>query len=173
MNRKHKSADYVDLVATIRKARPDMALSSDFIVGFPGESEADFEATLDLIAQIGFASAYSFKYSPRPGTPAADLAAQVEEPVKSARLARLQALLERQRQTFNRAMVGRVVDVLFEKPGRHQGQIAGKTPYQQAVHVDGGIDCIGQIRPVEIVAAGANSLFGRMAAGHAAREAPI
>ena len=173
MNRKHTSADYVDLVAAVRKARPDMALSSDFIVGFPGESEADFEATLDLIAQIGFASAFSFKYSPRPGTPAADLKDQVEEDVKSARLARLQALLESQRQAFNCAMVGRIVDVLFEKPGRHEGQIAGKTPYQQAVHVEGGSDRIGRICPVEIVAAGANSLFGRMAPGHAAREAPI
>ncbi|WOJ91268.1 tRNA (N6-isopentenyl adenosine(37)-C2)-methylthiotransferase MiaB [Methylocapsa polymorpha] len=173
MNRKHKSADYVDLVAEIRQARSDIALSSDFIVGFPGESEQDFEATLDLIERIGFASAFSFKYSPRPGTPGADLKDQVEESVKSARLSRLQALLERQRQAFNRGMVGRTVDVLFEKPGRHAGQIAGKSPYLQAVQVDGETDRIGEILPVQIVAAGANSLFGRLTPGHAARGAPI
>ncbi len=173
MNRKHKSADYVDLVAAIREARPDIALSSDFIVGFPGETDQDFAATLDLIERIGFASAFSFKYSPRPGTPGADREDQVAESVKSARLARLQALLERQRQGFNHGMVGRIVEVLFEKPGRHPGQIAGKTPYMQAVQVDGETNRIGEIAPVEIVAAGSNSLFGRMAPGRAARGAPI
>ncbi|WP_084143804.1 tRNA (N6-isopentenyl adenosine(37)-C2)-methylthiotransferase MiaB [Methylocapsa acidiphila] len=173
MNRKHKSADYVALVAEIRAARPDIALSSDFIVGFPGETEADFEATLDLVERVGFASAFSFKYSPRLGTPGSDLENQVEESVKSTRLSRLQALLEAQRQAFNHALVGSVVEVLFEKPGRHPGQIAGKTPYMQAVHAEGSADLIGETCPVEIVAAGSNSLFGRVAPSRAAREVPI
>jgi tRNA-2-methylthio-N6-dimethylallyladenosine synthase len=170
MNRKHSRSDYFDLVADIRRARPDIALSSDFIVGFPGETEADFTDTLSLVAAIGFASSYSFKYSPRPGTPGADLPDQVEAGIKVARLTRLQALLEHQRQTFNHAMIGRVIDVLFEKKGRHDGQIAGKSPYLQAVQVDGDLDLIGRILPVEIVAAGPNSLFGRLAQGHAGRE---
>jgi tRNA-2-methylthio-N6-dimethylallyladenosine synthase len=181
MNRKHDRAAYLALCAEIRRARPDIALSSDFIVGFPGETEADFLATLDLIEEVGFASAFSFKYSPRPGTPAAELPDQVEESVKAARLAKLQDLLERQRQAFNQATVGRTLDILIEKRGRHAGQIAGKTPYLQAVHLDGEAEWIGEIRAVEIIAAGANSLFGRLAPdaerlaanGHAAREAPL
>ncbi|HYP57731.1 MAG TPA: MiaB/RimO family radical SAM methylthiotransferase, partial [Beijerinckia sp.] len=165
MNRKHKAEDYLALVAKIRAARPDIALSSDFIVGFPGETEADFEATLDLIAKVNFASAFSFKYSPRPGTPGADMPEQIEERVMVRRLAELQVLLEDQRQAFNRATVGRTVDVLFEKPGRHNGQLAGKTPYLQAVHVEAGRDLIGKILPVEIIEAGANSLSGRLCEG--------
>jgi len=171
MNRKHARADYLDLVADVRRARPDIALSSDFIVGFPGESDVDFEATLDLVEAVGFASSYSFKYSPRPGTPGAELPEQVAGEVKAVRLARLQARLEQQRQAFNHAMVGRTLDVLFEKKGRHDGQIAGKSPYLQAVQVDGPIDRIGEILPVEIVAAGPSSLFGRLARGDAGREA--
>jgi len=168
MNRKHRRADYLDLVSDIRRARRDIALSSDFIVGFPGETEADFAATLDLVDTIGFASSFSFKYSARPGTPGAELPDQVEDDVKALRLARLQALLEQQRQAFNLATVGRTLDVLFEKKGRHEGQIAGKSPYLQAVQVDdAGSDLIGEIRPVEIVAVGPNSLFGRLARGHA------
>jgi tRNA-2-methylthio-N6-dimethylallyladenosine synthase len=167
MNRKHGRADYFELIARLRAARPDLALSSDFIVGFPGETEADFEATLDLIRKVEFASTFSFKYSPRPGTPGADFEAQVDEDVKRERLARLQALVEEQRQDFNRRMVGKVCDVLFEKPGRHPGQIVGKTPYLQAVHVEAPERFIGEILAVEIIDTGPNSLFGRL---HAAAE---
>ncbi len=161
MHRKHRRKDYLDLVARIRAARPDLALSSDFIVGFPGESEADFEATLDLIRRIEFAAAFSFKYSPRPGTPAAESPDQVEEAAKRERLARLQDLVEAQRQAFNRSMVGRTVEVLFEKKGRHAGQIAGKTPYLQTVQITAPEHLIGEILAVEITGVGANSLFGR------------
>jgi tRNA-2-methylthio-N6-dimethylallyladenosine synthase len=162
MNRKHTAADYRDVVARLRKARPDVAMSSDFIVGFPGETESDFEATLALARDIGFAASFSFKYSTRPGTPGAERADQIGEEVKSARLAVLQALLEAQRQAFNGATVGRTVDVLFEKPGRHEGQIAGKSPYMQAVHVSGPAQMIGRVGRVAIVAAGSNSLAGRL-----------
>jgi len=164
MNRRHSAEDYVRLIEKIRKARPDLALSSDFIVGFPGETEADVQATLDLIAEVGFASTFSFKYSPRPGTPGAELADQVDEAVKTERLYRLQALVEAQRQAFNAAMVGRVTPVLFEKLGRHAGQVAGKSPYLQPVQVEGGAGLIGREAPVEIVRCGSNSLFGRLAA---------
>jgi tRNA-2-methylthio-N6-dimethylallyladenosine synthase len=162
MNRKHKNVDYVELVGRLRAARPDIALSSDFIVGFPGESDADFEATLDLIRDVEFASAYSFKYSPRPGTPGAELDRQIDDGVKRERLARLQALLETQRQAFNRKMIGTTCEVLFEKAGRHPGQIAGKSPYLQAVQVEAPEHFIGEIRPVEIFATATNSLFGRL-----------
>ncbi len=162
MNRRHDAALYRDIVARVRAARPDIALSSDFIVGFPGESEADFAATLGLIEEVGFAAAFSFKFSPRPGTPAAQAPDQIDEATKSARLARLQALVEAQRQAFNAATVGKVCDVLFEKPGRHRGQIAGKTPWLQAVQVDGPAGLIGRVAEVELVAQGPNSLFGRL-----------
>jgi tRNA-2-methylthio-N6-dimethylallyladenosine synthase len=162
MNRRHQAQAYVRLAEKIRRARPDVALSSDFIVGFPGETEADFEATLDLISEVTFASSFSFKYSPRPGTPGAELSEQVDETVKSERLHRLQALLEQQRQRFNADMVGRVTPVLFEKPGRHEGQAAGKSPYLQPVQADGGAELIGRELPVEIVRCGSNSLFGRL-----------
>jgi tRNA-2-methylthio-N6-dimethylallyladenosine synthase len=146
-------------------------LSSDFIVGFPGETDADFEATLELVARAGFASAFSFKYSPRPGTPGADLPDQVEEKTKAARLAKLQNLLERQRQAFNEKTIGRTLEVLFEKKGRHDGQVAGKTPYLQAVHVEADATCIGEILPVEIIDSGPNSLSGRLAGGSSLRKA--
>jgi tRNA-2-methylthio-N6-dimethylallyladenosine synthase len=162
MNRKHTAADYLDIIARLRKARPDMALSSDFIVGFPGETDEDFEDTMALARAVGFASSFSFKYSPRPGTPGAERDDQIDEEVKRARLAALQALLEEQRQAFNAATVGKTVDVLFEKPGRHEGQIAGKSPYMQAVHVSGAADRVGRVARVEIVAAGSNSLAGRL-----------
>jgi tRNA-2-methylthio-N6-dimethylallyladenosine synthase len=165
MHRKHGRQKYLDVVARIKEGRPDIALSSDFIVGFPGESEADFEATLDLIRNVEFAATFSFKYSSRPGTPAADAPDQVDEAVKSARLARLQDLVETQRQAFNRAMIGRTVEVLFEKKGRHPGQIAGKTPYLQAVQIDAPDLLIGEILPVEITGVGPNSLFGRRRLG--------
>lgn len=161
MNRKHTAADYLDIVKRLRAARPDVAMSSDFIVGFPGETDADFEETLALAREVGFASSFSFKYSPRPGTPGAERDDQIDEAVKRERLAVLQALLETQRQAFNSATVGRTVDVLFEKPGRHPGQIAGKSPYLQAVHIEAPVGLIGEIKAVEIVAAGPNSLAGR------------
>jgi tRNA-2-methylthio-N6-dimethylallyladenosine synthase len=128
MNRRHRAQDYLDIVARLRAARPDIALSSDFIVGFPGETDADFEETLALIRTVSFASTFSFKYSPRPGTPGAEREDQISEEKMRARLATLQAIVEAQRQAFNAATVGRVVEVLFEKAGRHEGQIAGKSP---------------------------------------------
>ena len=162
MNRRHLARDYLDIVARLRAARPDVALSSDFIVGFPGESNADFEETLELIRAVGFASTFSFKYSPRPGTPGAEREDQIDEDAMRERLAVLQALVETQRQAFNAATVGRVVDVLFEKPGRHEGQIAGKSPYMQPVHVFGPPELVGRVLPVRIAAAGSNSLSGEI-----------
>jgi len=162
MNRRHLARDYLDIVARLRAARPDVALSSDFIVGFPGETNADFEETLELIRAVGFASTFSFKYSPRPGTPGAEREDQIDEDAMRERLAVLQALVETQRQAFNAATVGRVVDVLFEKPGRHEGQIAGKSPYMQPVHVFGPPELVGRVLPVRIAAAGSNSLSGEI-----------
>ena len=159
MRRRHTAADYRRTVERLRRARPDLALSSDFIVGFPGESEEDFRATLDLAGDIGFAQAFSFKYSPRPGTPAA-AADQVLEPVKTERLARLQALLVEQQRAFNRSCVGRVLPVLFEKPGRHAEQLVGRSPYLQAVHAEAAAEHIGEVVPVMIRASQPNSLAG-------------
>ncbi len=170
MRRRHGRDKYLDVVAKIRAARPDIALSSDFIVGFPGETDADFEATLDLVNEVGFASAFSFKYSPRPGTPGAEFPDQVDAEVKSERLARLQEQLEIQRKAFHQAMVGKTLAVLFEKKGRHSGQIVGRSPYLQSVQVMGSADLIGALRPVEIETAGANSLFGRLAGEEAGFE---
>jgi len=161
MNRKHTGDEYRRLIDKIRAARPDIALSSDFIVGFPGESDADFEKTLRLIADVRFASAYSFKYSPRPGTPAAELSEQVPPTVMDERLYRLQALVEQHRQEFNHAMVGRTVEILIERNGRHSGQLAGKTPYMQAVQIESAAHRIGDRVMVQIERAGSNSLFGR------------
>ena len=160
MNRRHTARDYIELVERIRAARPDIALSSDIIVGFPGETDEDFEATLALVREVEFAQAFSFKYSPRPGTPAAKLDEQIDEAVKAERLARLQALLNEQQQKFNRHAVGRTMPVLFEKPGRNDGQIVGRSPYLQAVHAKGERGLIGQLREVEISAAERNSLSG-------------
>jgi tRNA-2-methylthio-N6-dimethylallyladenosine synthase len=162
MNRRHRVADYLDIVARARAARPDIAFSSDFIVGYPGESDADFDATLELARAVEYASSFAFKYSARPGTPAAEMKAQVDEAVKVARLARLQALLEEQRQAFNRACVGRSLEVLFEKPGRHEGQVVGRSPYLQAVHAQGPALLIGVMAQVEIIGVGPNSLRGRV-----------
>jgi tRNA-2-methylthio-N6-dimethylallyladenosine synthase len=169
MNRKHNAADYHAIIAKLRAKRPDIALSSDFIVGFPGETDDDFEATLALVRKIGFATAYSFKYSIRPGTKAADLTLQVAEDVKTERLARLQALLMAQQNAFNTATIGRKVTVLFEKAGRHPGQIVGKTPYGQAVHArmpenDRLEDWIGRIADVTLLELTSNSLAGRIIA---------
>ncbi len=163
MNRKHSADDYRRLIDRIWQARPDIALSSDFIVGFPGESEADFEETIRLVDEIGFASSYSFKYSPRPGTPAADLGQQVPTEAMSERLHRLQERIEHHRQAFNHAMVGRSVEVLLERAGRHPRQLAGKTPYLQAVQIETDANQIGDRVQVVIERAGSNSLFGRLA----------
>jgi tRNA-2-methylthio-N6-dimethylallyladenosine synthase len=167
MNRGHTRAQYRDTVKRLRAARPDLALSADFIVGFPGEGEDDFRATLDLAREIGFAQAFSFKYSPRPGTPAAALE-PVPEPVKIERLATLQALLAEQQRAFNAAMVGRTLPVLLEKPGRHEGQLVGRSPYLQAVHLTAPPHRIGDIVPVAIAGAGRNSLAGLLAEREAA-----
>ena len=165
MNRRHIARDYLDVVALIRSARPDIALSSDFIVGFPGETEGDFAQTLDLVAAVGFAQAYSFKYSPRPGTPAAERADQVPEPVKAERLAALQTLLEAQQRAFNAACVGRQFSILLDRPGRHQGQIVGSSPYLQAVHVTADRARIGEVVPVRVDNIGAHSLAAHIMAG--------
>ena len=160
MNRKHRACDYRRIVDRLRAARPDMALASDFIVGFPGESERDFEATLALVREVGYAQAYSFKFSPRPGTPAAADPLQVPEAAKGERLARLQEVLNGQQQAFNRSCVGKRLPVLFERPGRRTGQIVGRSPYMQAVHAQAGAARIGDLAEVEILAAGPNSLSG-------------
>jgi tRNA-2-methylthio-N6-dimethylallyladenosine synthase len=160
MNRKHTTKEYVNLVARIRAARPGIALSTDIIVGFPGETEAEFEETLVLVGEVGFAQAYSFKYSARPGTPAGKLDDQVPDAVKTDRLLRLQELLDRQQSAFNARCVGRTLPVLFEKPGRRPGQLAGRSPYLQAVHAEAPPELMGQIRPVEISGCGTNSLAG-------------
>ncbi len=165
MNRRHSAQDYLDIVARLRAARPDVALSSDFIVGFPGETDADFEETLALIRAVGFASTFSFKYSPRPGTPGAEREDQIADEIMRERLAILQALVETQRQAFNTATVGRVVNILFEKRGRHDGQIAGKSPYMQPVHVFGPPELVGRVLPAKITAAGSNSLSGEIVQG--------
>ena len=162
MNRGHKVQDYLDIVGRIRAVRPDVALSSDFIVGFPGESDAEFAETLDLVRAVGFAASYTFKYSPRPGTPGAELKRQIDEPTKAARLATLQQALESQRQAFNRAAIGRIMPVLFEKAGRHAGQAIGRSPYLQAVHANDAASLIGAVANVEIIGVGPNSLQGRV-----------
>jgi tRNA-2-methylthio-N6-dimethylallyladenosine synthase len=158
MNRKHTAEDYLRLVERLRVARPDLALSSDFIVGHPGETEADFEATMALIRAVGFAQAFSFKYSPRPGTPAAGAPAQVPEDEKDRRLYALQALLREQQAHFNVGCVGLTLTVLFTGPGRHPRQVVGRAPFLQPVHLTGPTTLIGQEIPVQIVAAHTNSL---------------
>jgi tRNA-2-methylthio-N6-dimethylallyladenosine synthase len=163
MNRDHTAEHYVRLIERIRLARPDMAISGDFIVGFPGEREADFEATLSLIREVGYASAFSFKYSRRPGTPASAMPGQVDEAVKEERLARLNDLLNQQQLAFNQAQVGRVLPVLIEKPGRRDGQMSGRSPYLQPVHLEAGGTLVGQIVPVRIVQAHRGSLSGQLA----------
>ena len=163
MNRKHTAAQYLDLIARIRAARPDILLSGDFIVGFPGETEADFDATLNLVRQVGYGMAFSFKYSTRPGTPAAEKP-QLPDAVMDDRLARLQALISAQQQAAQVAMVGRTLDVLFEKPGRMPGQMTGKSGYLHPVHVTGPTTLAGQIRRVRITASVSNSLAGDLLA---------
>jgi tRNA-2-methylthio-N6-dimethylallyladenosine synthase len=163
MNRKHGRQKYIDLIARIRAARPDIAIAGDFIVGFPGETDRDFEDTLDLVRQVTYAGAFSFVYSPRPGTPAATMGGQVEEAVALERLHRLQALLFEQQTAFNAAQAGKTLHVLFEKKGRYAGQAIGRSPYLQAVHVEAADHLLGQIVPVEVVSGAQNSLNGRLA----------
>jgi tRNA-2-methylthio-N6-dimethylallyladenosine synthase len=164
MNRRHTRADYLQLLARLKRAQPKLALSSDFIVGFPGETDADFRLTVSLVEEVGFAGAFSFKYSPRPGTPAA-AEPQLAEAVKSERLAALQAAVERGQREFNRACVGATFEVLLERPGRHSGQLVGRSPYLQPVQVIAPADLIGAVQPVTITEAAANSLFGTLLAG--------
>ncbi len=162
MNRSHTSADYLCLVDRIRATRPDIALSGDFIVGFPGETDADFEKTVSLVEKVGYASAFSFRYSPRPGTPGAELPRQVPDRIKSERLAALQDLLAKQQKAFNAGCVGRILPVLFDRQGCKDGQLGGRSPYLQAVHARADLSRIGTVQPVEIVAAGKNSLSGKI-----------
>ncbi len=162
MNRRHTSEAYLRLIARIRAVRPDMALSGDFIVGFPGETETDFAETLALVEAVGYAQAYSFAYSPRPGTPAADRPGVPAE-VASERLQRLQALLARQQAAFQESMVGRILPVLVEKAGRDPGQMAGKSPHFHAVHLDGGAEMIGRVVLARITASWRNSLAAEAA----------
>jgi tRNA-2-methylthio-N6-dimethylallyladenosine synthase len=164
MNRRHSRADYLDIVRRLRQAKPDLALTSDFIVGFPGETERDFTDTLSLIEEVGFSGAFSFKYSQRPGTPGADMDEQIAEDVKSERLQRLQDLIDRQQMAFNQSCVGKSFDVLFEKAGRHPGQVVGRSPYLQPVPVEAPQSLIGEVARVTITAAVANSLLGRLIA---------
>src|SRR5215510_5222725 len=163
MNRRHTRADYLRTIAAMRAAQPRMAFSSDFIVGFPGESEEDFRATLSLVEEVGYAGAFSFKYSPRPGTPAADMTNQIPDEIKTERLARLQDAIGAQQANFNACCCGRSFDVLFEKRGRHAGQIVGRSPYLQAVQVMADPALIGTVEPVTITEVSANSLFGALA----------
>src|SRR5882757_6260086 len=160
MNRQHTADDYRRLIDRIRSARADIALTSDFIVGFPGESDADFDATLQLVRDIGYATAFSFKYSKRPGTPASTMRKQIPEDVKTARLDVLQKLLLKQQYAFDDSQIGSQVPVLFEKVGRDAGQIMGRTPYLQPVHVQADVSLIGQVAEVKIERRTANSLHG-------------
>lgn len=177
MNRKHTAERYFEIIDELRVGRPDIALSSDFIVGFPGESDEDFEATMELVRKVDYAQAYSFKYSPRPGTPASVMDTQVEEHIKSERLTALQALLGEQQINFNKKSVGKTMDVLLEREGKEAGQLVGRSPYLQAVHVDvtntmqsnNSSDTVShmmnKLAKVEIVEAGPRSLKGKLA-GH-------
>ena len=161
MNRKHTRESYFSIVDQIRKARPDLLLSGDFIVGFPGETDADFEDTLDLVRRVGYGQAYSFKYSARPGTPAAERG-EVDPKVATARLHILQALLLEQQYAAQASMVGRDVKVLFEKKGRKEGQLIGKSEYLHAVHAFAPVDMLGQVVPVRIIKGMTNSLTGEL-----------
>jgi len=171
MNRKHTADDYRRVVDRFRTARQDIAFSSDFIVGFPGETKEDFSATLALVTQIGYAGAYSFKYSPRPGTPAADMRETVSAAEMDERLVRLQELIDSQQSAFNRAAIGKSVDVLFERAARNAGQIVGRTAYLQPAHVIASPDIIGQVLPVTIASLERYSLLGELASSADMRAA--
>jgi tRNA-2-methylthio-N6-dimethylallyladenosine synthase len=163
MSRKHTRRDYLEVIARLRARRADLAFTSDFIVGFPGETDADFRQTLTLVDEVGFASAYSFVYSARPGTPAAEMDDQVPPEEKSDRLQRLQAAITRQQRGFNAGFAGRTIDVLLEKPGKLPGQIVGRSPYSQAVHVMAPAGLIGSVKRVTVTEIGSNTLFGTLA----------
>jgi len=163
MNRKHTRKDYLDVIARLRASRTDLAFTSDFIVGFPGETESDFRNTLALVDEVGYAGAFSFIYSPRPGTPAAEMEEQSPADVKSERLQRLQSAITRNQRRFNAGFAGRTVDVLLEKPGKLPGQLVGRSPYLQAVQVMAPVDSIGSVHRVTIDEVGSNSLFGSLA----------
>jgi tRNA-2-methylthio-N6-dimethylallyladenosine synthase len=159
MNRSHSADSYLRILDRVRTVRPGIAISGDFIVGFPGETDAEFEATLRLVERVGYAQAYSFKYSPRPGTPAAEMEDQISPNIMDERLQRLQALLSAQQHSFNQASVGRRTEVLLERPGRKPGQLIGKTPWLQSVHLESDAQ-IGDIVEVDLISAGPNSLAG-------------
>ncbi|WP_030538396.1 tRNA (N6-isopentenyl adenosine(37)-C2)-methylthiotransferase MiaB [Sphingobium sp. DC-2] len=161
MNRSHSADSYLRIIERVRAARPDIALSGDFIVGFPGETDAEFEDTLRIVEQVRYAQCYSFKYSPRPGTPAAEMDGQIPAEVMDERLARLQALINRHQAEFNAAAVGRRTDILLERKGRHPGQLIGKTPWLQSVHITAPELFIGDMVEVDIISAGPNSLAGQ------------
>ncbi|MEP0321645.1 tRNA (N6-isopentenyl adenosine(37)-C2)-methylthiotransferase MiaB [Bauldia litoralis] len=171
MNRKHTRDDYLRIIDKVRDARPGMAIAGDFIVGFPGEEETDFEDTLRIVDEVGYASAFSFKYSPRPGTPAAGRD-QVPEPVMAERLARLQARIAAAQAAFNASRVGMTAEVLFERPGRHPGQIVGRSPWLSPVQVSADAALIGSIARVALTDVGSNSLFGRVV-GKAGADRPV
>ena len=172
MNRKHDRELFFDIVEKVRAARPDIAFSSDFIVGFPGETDEDFADTMDLVEKVGFASAFSFKYSPRPGTPAAGMEAQLPEEVKSARIHALQALLDRQKAAFDAACRGRRFEILLEKPGRFPGQLIGRSPYLQSVVVEAPVEAIGTLAMVEVREVSTKSLSGDIIGGEFFAERP-
>ena len=162
MNRRHTRSEYLDVIARLHAGRNDLAFTSDFIVGFPGETELDFRQTLSLVDEVGFAGAFSFMYSPRPGTPAAEMDGQIPQEEKAERLQRLQAAITRHQRRFNAGFAGRTVDVLLEKPGRLPGQLVGRSPYLQAVQVMAPADYVGSVRRVRIDEVGSNSLFGSL-----------
>jgi tRNA-2-methylthio-N6-dimethylallyladenosine synthase len=163
MNRRHTRADYLRLIERIRSARPDLALAGDFIVGFPGETDVDFADTLTIVDEAAYMGAFTFKYSPRPGTPAAGAADQVPEDVKNARLYELQARIDARAAAFMQEQVDATIDVLFERRGREAGQIVGRSPWLMPVHVDAPAEMIGTIQRVVVARAGTNSLFGALA----------
>jgi tRNA-2-methylthio-N6-dimethylallyladenosine synthase len=172
MNRRHTRRDYLDAIAQLRAVRADLVFSSDFIVGFPGETEQDFRDTLALVEEVNYAGAYSFAYSPRPGTPAADMENQVPQAESHERLLRLQSVITQQWQAFNASFIGKTVDVLLEKPGRLTGQLVGKTPYLQTVQVMARPELIGRVVPVAITGTGTNTLFGDIAMEAGLQHAP-
>ena len=162
MNRRHNSSQYLDIIARLREANPKLGFSSDFIVGFPGETDADFQATLDVVDKVKYIQAFSFKYSRRPGTPASVMLNQVEEKVKKERLAILQSKLFDYQLKFNKELVGKVLPVLFESKGRHQGQLVGRTPYMQNLHADADKGLLNKIVNVKVNEATMNSLSGEI-----------
>jgi tRNA-2-methylthio-N6-dimethylallyladenosine synthase len=162
MNRKHTREFYLEKIERFKQARPDMAFSSDFIVGYPGETDQDFEDTMDIVRQVKFTQCYSFKYSPRPGTPGSLLTTQIPEDVKSERLARLQELIMKEQKEFNESCIGKTMPVLFQDSGKYEGQIMGRSPYMQSVYVNAKTDLIGTIQNVKIIEAGQNGIGGKL-----------